>query len=243
MFLSGVDITVSDKTTEGAKMDTNTQRFLNECAALTTLLHREARVDSNDLMSSSHYSTIMDPESVTIQVLFPRRRRRRTREKGNMRGHPAPRQGTAVPCTPAQLLPERNRNMRIYTYVREMLSGTSSSLQTQHPFKTSTIVREALIPYLGTRLALLIVGLLADFYILPLMKSNPILPSPTANTHFPDTLWLMWQRFDSGFYLDIAKKGYWPARTLHTYSNWAFYPLGGLPLDWGYRMQGKAFES
>ncbi len=69
------------------------------------------------------------------------------------------------------------------------------------------------------------VGLLADFYLLPLLKHNPILPSLTANTHLPDALWLMWQRFDSGFYLNLASSGYWPASTLHTYSNWAFFPL------------------
>lgn len=85
--------------------------------------------------------------------------------------------------------------------------------------------REALLPYLGTRLVLVLVGLLADFYILPLMKVDPIFPSHSANMHLPNALWLMWQRFDSGFYIGIAQSGYWPANTLHTYSNWAFYPL------------------
>lgn len=85
--------------------------------------------------------------------------------------------------------------------------------------------REAFLPYLATRLVLLLVGLLADFYILPLLKSNPILPSASLNTHFPDTLWLMWKRFDAGFYIGIAEHGYWPASTLHTGSNWIFHPL------------------
>lgn len=85
--------------------------------------------------------------------------------------------------------------------------------------------RGAILPYVVTRLGLVVVGLLADFYILPLLKYTSILPSPAANTHFPNLLWLMWQRFDSGFYLNIAQAGYWSASTLHTYSNWAFFPL------------------
>ena len=88
-----------------------------------------------------------------------------------------------------------------------------------------SIGREAVLPYLGTRVVLVLVGLLADFYILPMIKSDPILPRATTNTQFPSALWLMWQRFDSGFYLGIAINGYWSASTLHTYSNWAFFPL------------------
>jgi hypothetical protein len=42
--------------------------------------------------------------SVTLQVLLPRRRRRRTGEKGKVRGHPTPRQETTVPCIPAEEL-------------------------------------------------------------------------------------------------------------------------------------------
>lgn len=95
----------------------------------------------------------------------------------------------------------------------------------QSPSGNASIWRDALLPYLVTRLSLVLIGLLTDFYILPLLKSNSVLPSPAANTRFPDALWLMWQRFDSGFYLGLAKSGYWPASTLHTYSNWAFFPL------------------
>ena len=90
---------------------------------------------------------------------------------------------------------------------------------------SASIWRSAIISYLATRLGLILVGLVADFYLLPLLKQNPILPSLALNTRFPDLLWQMWQRFDSGFYLSIAKTGYWPAGTLHTYSNWAFFPL------------------
>src|SRR2546429_4363323 len=90
---------------------------------------------------------------------------------------------------------------------------------------TSSIWQDALLPYLGTRLALVLVGFLADFYILPLLKSHSILSSVALNTRFPDALWLMWNHFDAGFYVDIAKNGYWAASTLHTMSNWIFLPL------------------
>jgi hypothetical protein len=91
--------------------------------------------------------------------------------------------------------------------------------------KTTSFWRDALLPYLGTRLALVLVGLLGAFYILPLLKSNAVLPSVSENTRFPDVLWAMWNRFDAGFYLDIAKNGYWPASTLKGMSNWIFHPL------------------
>ena len=104
-------------------------------------------------------------------------------------------------------------------------SELSQSGESQPSLRRATIWRDALLPYLVARLGLVVVGLLADFYILPLLKHTSILPSPAANTHFPDLLWLMWQRFDSGFYLNLATSGYWSASTLHTYSNWAFFPL------------------
>lgn len=88
-----------------------------------------------------------------------------------------------------------------------------------------SIWQGAILPYLGTRLALVLVGLLADFYILPLLKPTSPLPSVGANTHFPNLLWLMWQRFDSGFYLNIARGGYSAVNQIHIYSNWAFFPL------------------
>jgi len=105
--------------------------------------------------------------------------------------------------------------------------------------------QEALLPYLGTRLVLVLVGLLADFYILPLLKSNSLLPSVALNTHFPDALWLMWKHFDAGFYVDIAQYGYWPASTLHTASNWIFlplYPLLMYPFGHLFGGSGAAFD-
>jgi Dolichyl-phosphate-mannose-protein mannosyltransferase len=91
--------------------------------------------------------------------------------------------------------------------------------------KSSFIWREALLPFLGTRLMILLVGLMANYYILPLFKPDPLLPSVSANTRWPDALWLMWQHFDSGFYLDIAKNGYWDVTVVTSQSNWIFHPL------------------
>lgn len=85
--------------------------------------------------------------------------------------------------------------------------------------------REAILPFLTTRVSLVLVGLLATFYLLPLLKSNPLLPSASINAKLPDALWLMWRHFDSGFYVNIAMHGYWPASTLKTASNWIFHPL------------------
>jgi hypothetical protein len=81
---------------------------------------------------------------------------------------------------------------------------------------------EALLPYLCTRVVLLLVGLLGIFYIMPLLAKNPFFAPPAP---FPQELWLMWKHFDSGFYIQLAWHGYAPASALHTSSNWAFYPL------------------
>ena len=91
--------------------------------------------------------------------------------------------------------------------------------------KPSFLWREALLPFLGTRLIILLIGLAANYYILPLFKSDPLLPRASTNTRWPDALWLMWQHFDSGFYLDIAKNGYWDVNVITTQSNWIFHPL------------------
>lgn len=112
------------------------------------------------------------------------------------------------------------------------LPDTPTHLSTSEPAQSiperctfSTIWHEALLPYIGTRLVLWIVGLLATFYILPLMINNPVLPAHANYVRFPQALWLMWLHFDSGFYIDIARNGYWGANTLHGLSDWAFYPL------------------
>jgi len=85
--------------------------------------------------------------------------------------------------------------------------------------------RDALVAFVLSRVLLVLVGLLTVFYLLPLLKSNLTHYSLAANTRLPHALWLMWRRFDSGFYVDIARHGYWSAATLRHISNWVFYPL------------------
>jgi hypothetical protein len=85
--------------------------------------------------------------------------------------------------------------------------------------------REAVLPFLGIRLIMLIIGLLSVYYLLPVLVSNPRLPTFAGQGSFPQSLWLMWNRFDSGFYLNIASHGYWTASTLYNRSDWVFYPL------------------
>ena len=80
----------------------------------------------------------------------------------------------------------------------------------------SEIWHDALLPYLVTRLVLVVVGLLASFYLMPLTINSTALSAP-----FPQALWLMWHRFDSGFYLSIAHGGYGSSSS----PDWVFYPL------------------
>ncbi|GAC1388914.1 MAG: hypothetical protein NVSMB38_01030 [Ktedonobacteraceae bacterium] len=83
----------------------------------------------------------------------------------------------------------------------------------------------ALLPFLVSRLLLLLVGVVTVYYIEPLVsRKQPILLDPNQS-HFPAILWWMWSRFDTGFYIDIAQHGYWSAATLRGQSNWAFFPL------------------
>ena len=101
----------------------------------------------------------------------------------------------------------------------------SSGPDFQEAPTAAQIWKEALLPYLGTRLIVLTIGLLATYYVLPLLASNPRLPTFSAQGSFPQSLWLMWNRFDSGFYVNLAQHGYWPASTLQNRSDWVFYPL------------------
>ena len=87
------------------------------------------------------------------------------------------------------------------------------------------IVANVFLPFLAIRLLLMLVGLTTIYYILPLInRKQPIIPDKRLS-YFPDMLYLMWVHFDSGFYLIIAHDGYWGANTLHTQSNWGFFPL------------------
>lgn len=91
----------------------------------------------------------------------------------------------------------------------------------------SQIWQDALLPYLGTRLVLVVVGLLATYYMMPLVVSNPILADHATNMPFPQSLWMMWKHFDSGFYISIAQFNYVKAtpEMLHVRTNWVFYPF------------------
>ncbi|MEO7018853.1 MAG: glycosyltransferase family 39 protein [Ktedonobacteraceae bacterium] len=89
----------------------------------------------------------------------------------------------------------------------------------------SQLWQDALLPYLGTRLIILVIGLLATYYVMPLIISNPRLPAYSAYGPFPQSLWLMWQRFDSGFYLDIAQHGYARVVAPNFRTDWVFYPF------------------
>jgi hypothetical protein len=95
----------------------------------------------------------------------------------------------------------------------------------QKKMTVTQIWKEALLPYLGTRLVIFVVGLFATYYILPEVTSASLRTDQLARLTFPQSLWLMWARFDSGFYIPLAQSGYWSARTLHQSTNWAFYPL------------------
>ncbi len=83
----------------------------------------------------------------------------------------------------------------------------------------------ALLPFLISRLLLLLVGVVTVTYIEPLVnRKQPILLA-AQQSHVPAILWWMWSRFDTGFYLDIAQNGYWGRSSLLGQSNWAFFPL------------------
>jgi hypothetical protein len=117
------------------------------------------------------------------------------------------------------------------------------TLSTPEKCTFSNIWREAILPYLGTRLVLLIVGLLATFYILPVMVNDPVLPAHATYVRFPQALWFMWFHFDSGFYTDIARHGYWGAETLHSMSNWAFFPLYPWLIAWVHGLFGSSDDA
>ena len=87
------------------------------------------------------------------------------------------------------------------------------------------MVANVFLPFLAIRLLLFIIGLATIYYILPLIShAQPIVANPRLS-RFPDMLYMMWVHFDSGFYLTIARNGYWSAHTLHGQSNWGFFPF------------------
>ena len=90
---------------------------------------------------------------------------------------------------------------------------------------SADFARDVLAPFVTTRLALVFIGLLAQFYISPLMTENLTGHPIAANLRLPSALWLMWQRFDSNYYTFIAHHSYYLASTLHSRSDWVFFPL------------------
>ncbi len=89
----------------------------------------------------------------------------------------------------------------------------------------SPILFQVFLPLLIIRLLLTGVGLITIYYLLPLLNpKQPIFPNARLS-RFPDMLVMMWSHFDSGFYISIARDGYWGATTLHSASNWGFFPL------------------
>jgi Mannosyltransferase (PIG-V) len=85
--------------------------------------------------------------------------------------------------------------------------------------------REVIGPFLAIRCILLVVGMVTIYYILPYMTGPWRVAKPARIYQFPAMLLLMWQHFDSGFYLSIAAQGYAGPHMLHRMSNWAFFPL------------------
>ncbi|GAC1640782.1 MAG: hypothetical protein NVS4B12_02470 [Ktedonobacteraceae bacterium] len=83
----------------------------------------------------------------------------------------------------------------------------------------------ALLPFLVSRVILLLVGVVTVYYIEPLVSRKQPLLLAANQARFPGILWWMWSHFDTGFYLDIAQSGYWGRASLHGQSNWAFFPL------------------
>ncbi len=87
------------------------------------------------------------------------------------------------------------------------------------------LLSNVVFPFLVIRLFLVVIGMVTAYYLLPLInRKQPIFPG-TRLSQFPTMLFSMWNRFDSGYYLSIAHDGYQGANTLHSGSNWGFFPF------------------
>ncbi len=84
---------------------------------------------------------------------------------------------------------------------------------------------KVLLPFLAIRLLLELIGLITFYYVQPLLDRKLPVGSDLRGLHGRDVLLLMWKHFDSGYYLWIAHDGYAGADTLHSATNWAFFPL------------------
>ncbi|HEY3993804.1 MAG TPA: glycosyltransferase family 39 protein [Ktedonobacteraceae bacterium] len=119
-----------------------------------------------------------------------------------------------------------------------LISEQTSPQHMQERATIAQICKAAILPYLGTRLVIFVVGLLATYYILPQIAYVYPLANPATKMAFPSSLWLMWGRFDSGFYIQLAQQGYWSAKTLHQNTDWVFYPLYPLLISGGAKLLG-----
>ena len=82
-----------------------------------------------------------------------------------------------------------------------------------------------LLPFLVTRLLLVVVGIVTNYYILPLVDHRQPMFAHAHAPVFPAMLLSMWNRFDSGFYIDLSIHGYPGPGALHGQSTWGFFPL------------------
>lgn len=88
------------------------------------------------------------------------------------------------------------------------------------------ITKAVIIPFVVTRLALIAIGLLTIYYILPLINSSQPIHSNLGTLPFHQMIYQMWAHFDSGFMAGIARRGYPTGpHALDGMSYWAFFPL------------------
>lgn len=93
--------------------------------------------------------------------------------------------------------------------------------------------RFILLPYLLTRLLLLVTGYVTWIFVSSHFAGASYLPvHPDLST----LSWQMWRWFDSYWYLGIVEHGYASGSALHTPTNWVFYPFYPLCMD----LLGKA---
>jgi Gpi18-like mannosyltransferase len=126
-----------------------------------------------------------------------------------------------------QLLFERNvTQVEIFTTVEKPLETSKEETIQPQKSQIGEITRNVIIPFITTRMALVAIGLLTIYYILPLINPHQPIYSNLQTLPFHQMLYQMWAHFDSGFYAGIARRGY-PVgpHALDGMSYWAFFPL------------------
>src|SRR4051794_14891306 len=98
---------------------------------------------------------------------------------------------------------------------RERASLTPAMSQAQRWVRR---YRFPLTAFAASRLALLLVGLLTQVYVLPVADASKAL-SPSKHEAMN-----IWARWDSGWYMDLAAHGYHAATSPGGQANWAFFP-------------------